>query len=83
VLEAGSLAALAAGGERATVLSHHHQGVETVGAGLRATGRAADGGVEAVEAADGGFALGVLWHPEEDERSRVIEALVRRARGDG
>ena len=28
----------------------------------------------------GGFALGVLWHPEEDERSRVIGALVDEAR---
>jgi putative glutamine amidotransferase len=26
------------------------------------------------------FALGVLWHPEEDEQSRVIGALVEEAR---
>ena len=26
------------------------------------------------------FALGVLWHPEEDEASRVIGALVEQAR---
>jgi gamma-glutamyl-gamma-aminobutyrate hydrolase PuuD len=26
------------------------------------------------------FALGVLWHPEGDERGRVVEALVEAAR---
>jgi gamma-glutamyl-gamma-aminobutyrate hydrolase PuuD len=36
--------------------------------------------VEAIEAPDGGFALGVLWHPEEDERCRIVEALVEAAR---
>jgi putative glutamine amidotransferase len=76
-LEPGTLAARAAGGERETVLSHHHQGVRTVGDGLRATGWAdRDGTVEAVEGRDGRFLLGVLWHPEEDERSRVVAALV-------
>ena len=29
---------------------------------------------------DGGFALGVLWHPEEDARSQVIGALAGAAR---
>ena len=26
------------------------------------------------------YALGVLWHPEEDERSRVIGSVVEAAR---
>jgi putative glutamine amidotransferase len=52
--------------------------------GLRPTGWAVeDDTVEAVESADGGFLLGVLWHPEEDERSRIIGALVDAARGAG
>jgi putative glutamine amidotransferase len=76
-LEPGSLAARAAGREREPVMSHHHQGLERVGEGLRATGRAViDDTVEAIEDPSVPFALGVLWHPEEDEASRVIAALV-------
>ena len=53
-----------------------------MGEGLRVTGRAAgDELPEAIELAGDRYVLGVLWHPEEDERSRVI-ALVRR-RGPG
>lgn len=76
-LEPGSLAARAAGEEQSAVKSHHHQGVREVGSGLLATGRdAGDGSMEAVEDPKMSFFLGVLWHPEEDENSRVIEALV-------
>ena len=39
-LETGSLAARAAGAERAPVKSHHHQGVREIGDGLVVTGRA-------------------------------------------
>jgi gamma-glutamyl-gamma-aminobutyrate hydrolase PuuD len=78
-LEHGSLAARAVGGEAAQVKSYHHQGVRDVAPGLRATGWAhRDGLVEAIEGEDG-FVLGVLWHPEEDEASEVIGALVRAA----
>jgi gamma-glutamyl-gamma-aminobutyrate hydrolase PuuD len=78
-LEHGSLAARAVGAAAAHVKSYHHQGVREVGAGLRATGWASrDGLVEAIEA-DDGFVLGVLWHPEEDDASEVIGALVRAA----
>lgn len=77
-LEPGSLAERAAGGERVTVKSHHHQGIAELGEGLKATGWAVeDETVEAVELADRRFALGVLWHPEEDMKSRVIAALVK------
>jgi putative glutamine amidotransferase len=80
-LEPGSLAATAAGGERLAVKSHHHQGVDRVGDGLAVTGWATgDEVVEAVELPGDGFALGVLWHPEEDVRDRVVGALVDAAR---
>jgi putative glutamine amidotransferase len=80
-LDPGSLAARAAGEERHAVKSHHHQGVARVGDGLIVTGRSlADSTVEAIEWPDRRFALGVLWHPEEDEASRVIAALVDEAR---
>ncbi len=83
-LEPGSLAARAAGGERIAVRSHHHQALAELGEGLVATGRSPeDGIVEAVELPDKRFALGVLWHPEEDEASGVIGALVRAAKSAG
>lgn len=79
-LEAGSLAARAAGGERIVVKSHHHQAVGELGEGLVATGHALpDAVVEAVEDPDQEFTLGVLWHPEADERSKIVGALVRAA----
>jgi putative glutamine amidotransferase len=79
-LEPGSLAARAAGGERVAVRSHHHQAVAELGEGLVVTGRSPeDGIVEALELPGKRFALGVLWHPEEDEASGVIGALVKAA----
>jgi gamma-glutamyl-gamma-aminobutyrate hydrolase PuuD len=47
--------------------SCHHQAPQRLGAGLRVSARAEDGTVEAVEQPSARFALGVLWHPEEDE----------------
>jgi putative glutamine amidotransferase len=80
-LASGSCAARAAGAERVTVKSHHHQGIDRLGAGLTATGWSVDDDViEALELEGHDFALGVLWHPEEDMHSRVIEALVQAAR---
>jgi putative glutamine amidotransferase len=80
-LEPGSLAARAVGAEGATVKSHHHQGVGEVGEGLEVTGWSVpDDQVEAVELPERAFALGVLWHPEEDVRSSVVGALVEEAR---
>jgi putative glutamine amidotransferase len=79
-LEPGSLAARAVGAERTGVKSHHHQGVDELGEGLTVTGRSEpDGLPEAIEVPDRRFALGVLWHPEEDEQSRVVGALVAAA----
>lgn len=80
-LAAGSLAARAAGSDRIAVKSHHHQGVRDLGEGLEVTGHSSsDDTVEAIESSGNGFALGVLWHPEEDEGSSVIRALVDEAR---
>lgn len=75
LLEPGSLAAEAAGEERHVVSCHHHQAIDRLGDGLVVSGRAADGAVEAVEAADGRWLLGVQWHPEANERSRLFTAL--------
>jgi putative glutamine amidotransferase len=80
-LEPGSLAARAAGGDRLLVKSHHHQGIAELGRGLVATGWSPDDRlIEAVELPGEPYVLGVLWHPEEDEASRVIASLVDASR---
>ena len=79
-LEPGSLAARAAGAERISVRSHHHQGIGRLGEGLVVSGRADDGVIEAVELPDRAFALGVLWHAEEEERSRLLASFVEATR---
>jgi len=80
-LEPGSLVALAVGSESVAVKSHHHQGIAALGEGLSATGWSQpDDLIEAVELPERDFVLGVLWHPEQDERDRVVGALVERAR---
>lgn len=82
LLTAGSLAAHVAGEELHGTKSHHHQGVDRVGDGLVVTGVATiDGLPEALERPGDSFVLGVQWHPEADERSRVIGGLVEAARG--
>ncbi len=82
-LEPGSLAARAAGAERLAIKSHHHQGIEELGKGAIPTGWSVrDQLVEAIELPEHPYALGVLWHPEEDERSRVIGSLVEAARAE-
>jgi putative glutamine amidotransferase len=80
-LEPGSLAARAAGEAAHVTKSHHHQGIDRVGDGLVVTGWAEmDDLPEAIERRDRRFALGVQWHPEADDMSRVIAALVEEAR---
>jgi putative glutamine amidotransferase len=80
-LAPGSLAARAAGEQRHTTLSHHHQGVARIGDGLVVSGwSAVEDLPEAVEDPTRAFCLGVQWHPEADERSRLVGALVDAAR---
>jgi putative glutamine amidotransferase len=81
-IEPGTLAARVVGRSSEGVKSHHHQGIDGLGDGLVATGWSEedDEVIEAIEAPAHAFALGVLWHPEEDEASRVIGALVEQAR---
>jgi putative glutamine amidotransferase len=74
----GTLAARAVGSATAGVKSHHHQGIDELGEGLVAVGWAGDT-VEAIELPDKPYALGVLWHAEEDRASGVIQSLVEAA----
>jgi putative glutamine amidotransferase len=77
----GSLAARAAGETTHSTKSHHHQGVDVLGEGFEVTGLSELGDElpEAIELPGHRFALGVQWHPEADEASRVIAALVDEA----
>jgi putative glutamine amidotransferase len=80
-LSEGSLAARAAGEHLHATKSHHHQGVDVLGEGFVVTGWSElDELPEAIEHPGRRFALGVQWHPEADETSRLIAALVEDAR---
>jgi putative glutamine amidotransferase len=81
LLSEGSLAARAAGELVHATKSHHHQGVDRIGEGLVVSGLSTlDELPEAIEWAGGSsdrrFVLGVQWHPEADEASTVVRALV-------
>ncbi len=79
-LAEGSLAARCAGELVHGTKSHHHQGVGRIGDGLEVTGWAVmDDLPEALEVPDRRYALGVQWHPEADEGSRLIASLVEAA----
>ena len=79
-LEPGSLAERVVGAELTEGKSAHHQGLDELGEGVVASGHADDGLVEAIELPGRSFAVGVLWHPEEDEQSRVVGSFVDEAR---
>jgi len=81
-LREGSLAARAAGATTHPTKSHHHQGVDRIGAGFEVSGWASiDDLPEALEDPTRRFALGVQWHPEADPSAAEIAALVEEARG--
>lgn len=71
----GTLAS-GAGTLRATVNSHHHQGIARVGDGGRATARSLDGAIEVIEWPSHCYALGVQWHPETLDLSATIVDFV-------
>jgi putative glutamine amidotransferase len=63
-LEPGSWLAEHLGALELPVNTFHHQALRELAPGLRITGRAPDGVVEAVEGAGPGFVIGVQCHPE-------------------
>lgn len=76
----------AVGRAQFAVNSMHHQGIRTVGTGLRASALAPDGIVEAVELESDAFIVGVQWHPEvfasSDAHARpLFEQFVEAAGG--
>lgn len=84
----GSLLAEATGDQPQTVNSRHHQAVtrETLGQNLAITVEV-DGLVEAFEATDRRWVVGVQWHPERKwevspESVKIFEAFVAAAAAD-
>jgi putative glutamine amidotransferase len=76
-------------GQWVHVNSFHHQAVRDLGSGLTVTATAPDGTVEAFEASDRSFLVGVQWHAEclvdRGEQAALFEALMAAAmqRRDG
>lgn len=72
------------GARRTMVNSFHHQGVAGVGERLRVTARASDGTIEAIEAVDREFVIGVQWHAEclmaQHDHAAVFGAFIEAAR---
>ncbi len=63
-LEPGSWLATQLGTNELSVNTFHHQALRAIAPGLRVTGRAPDGVVEAVEGVGTNFLVGVQCHPE-------------------
>jgi putative glutamine amidotransferase len=81
---AGTLLSRTVGMDRLEVNSFHHQAVDRLGQDLRVSARSSDGMVEAIEAPDRPFVLGVQWHAEciasRPEQAALFESLVEAAR---
>jgi putative glutamine amidotransferase len=61
---AGSRLHAIGGAVRLEVNSAHHQAAGAIGPGVVVSGRAPDGVIEAIEAPEQRFCIGVQWHPE-------------------
>lgn len=72
------------GSSRLRVNSLHHQAVHGLGSGIQASARDADGFVQAIEARNAAFVIGVQWHPEylcyRPAQYRLFRALVAACR---
>jgi putative glutamine amidotransferase len=77
-VQPGSLLERVAAQPLLRINSFHHQAVRDVAPGLNVSGRAEDGLVEAVEADDGRWVLGVQWHPERFEATTPDDDADRR-----
>lgn len=82
-VEAGSLLHRLVGVGEIEVNSHHHEAVRSVGSGVKISGMAPDGVIEAIEVPACRFGLGVQWHPEfglTEADHKIFSGLVEAAR---
>lgn len=81
-LEEGSRLHKIYGSSRINVPTAHRQAVRKLGDGLKAVGTTDDGVIEAIEAPDHHFTIGVQWHPERDFRgnANLFEEFVKMAK---
>jgi gamma-glutamyl-gamma-aminobutyrate hydrolase PuuD len=70
----------AAVGPQLEVASYHHQAVDRLPAPLVPTAWASDGTIEACEADDGSWTVGVQWHPEVYDEAGVLSSFVTACR---
>lgn len=67
-------------GERTEVAMYHHQAIDQLGQGLRATAHTSEGVIQAIENPGMTFGLSVQWHPEETlDDSRLFQAFYKQA----
>jgi putative glutamine amidotransferase len=71
----GSRLAAILGADSLLVNSMHHQGLDRLADGLRASACAPDGIIEAFELPDHPFGLAVQWHPEWMNDDRFMDGL--------
>ena len=64
-------------GEDVQGQSWHHQAVKDLGAGLKVVAKNEDGVVEAIEAEDRPWMIGVQWHPERTTEDEATQRLFR------
>jgi putative glutamine amidotransferase len=69
-------------GSAARINSFHHQAIDKVAPGFRASAHAPDGIIEAIERTDDPFTLAVQWHPEslvptDDGMRALFETFIR------
>ena len=77
-IQDGSLLSESLGTTKLDVNSFHHQGVNQLGDGMSAVATAPDDTVEAIEAADRDFIVGVQWNAELLARREPEAALFKR-----
>lgn len=71
------------GEDRIKTNSSHHQAAKRAGDGLKVSGRADDGVIEAIESVSHPFCLGVQWHPEfnvSKADEKIFKAFVESAK---
>jgi putative glutamine amidotransferase len=84
ILERALGGAVDPGARTCSVNSRHHQSIARLGRAFIATATSADGVIEAIEAPEAGFCVGVQWHPENfwrtGEFASLFDAFVGAAR---